>query len=194
MEKRIFVGIDCIFEGTKKYRDKVMDAMRSAYDKGDNLNEKDFLNRLNWYKEYTKICNPNRDSLKALRLYREFVVVSKHLCIAEREAYIRMLIDFGYPYDMYSISVKSKGHDILDSSKPELHYGDILTKGFTITGNVLVDKNIDELRSWTVRGGQSLFFDSMAEENDYQAGDEYSIIYTVNKLTKLPKLVGTSKK
>ena len=194
MEKRLFVSFNCIFTGTKEYRDSVLESIRSSYDKGDKVNEQDVLNGINWYKEYTKICDPNKDSLKALKLYRQFVVVARTLCTGEREAQIRMLKDFGYSHDVYSISIKKKGDEILDTSKPEQHYGDILSNGFAILGNSLIDNNVNELHSWNVRGGQSFYFDSLCDECDFRPEFDSSAIHTINKLTVVPKILGLSKK
>ncbi|MBR4830882.1 MAG: hypothetical protein IKZ96_03870 [Bacilli bacterium] len=196
--KKIFVSTDCVFAGTRDYREQVIASIRSAYKKGDNLNEQEFLNSIDWYKKYKNICFwntfNNMDSLNAIRAYREFVVVVKTLCDREKEAWKAILEKYGYEGEPYTIPIKKEGQEIIDESKEEQHFGDIMSEGFAITGNTLVDMHLSELQSWTLRGGKSLFFDPMGDESDYQVGDEDSVVYTVNRLTKVPKLIGISKK
>lgn len=194
MSKNVYVGIECVFNGIEKYRKEVLESMRAAYDKGDNLDEQKFLNGLNWYKTYTEKCRLNRDSIKTLKAYRDFFAAARYLCIGEREAIIRMLRDCSYPKDLYSISVKARNHELLDASKPELHYGDILTNGLTIVGNSLVSKEFNELYSFNARGGQAFFFDPVCDECDYCPGDYETGFYTVNKISELPKILGLDKK
>lgn len=196
--KRIYVGAECIFDGIKDFKQDVLDSMNRAYKHGDKLNEQKFLNSIDWDKEFERIAKANRrnnkDSLKAMRLYREIIVVEKTLCTSEGEALKNLLLENGYLDEPYTIPIKDSEYQILDSSKPENHFGDILSKGFTLTGNALVSKYTDELKSWTARGGRSLFLDPFGDETDYQIGDEESIIYTVKKLSMVPKLLGMDKK
>lgn len=196
--KKIFVSTDCIFTGTREFREGVIASIHSAYKKGDNLNEQVFLNSIDWYKKYKSICFLNTfnniDSLNAIRAYREFVVVVKTLCDKEKEAWKAILEKYGYEGEPYTIPIKKEGHEISDKRKEEQHFGDIMSEGFAITGNTLVDMHLDELQSWAVHGGKALFYDPVGNECDYQVGDEESIIYTVNRLTKVPKLIGVDKK
>lgn len=191
----IYVSFECLFKGTLAARDKVIEIMRRSYDDGDKVNEKVFLDSMDWYKLYTSKASLSDNTLTAIRRFDNMIIVSRDVCQRETLARYKMLLDFGYERDFYSIGLKKPGHEIIDATKPEQHYTDIIQEGFAVTGNILVVSENDEAYNWVVRNGARAFiFDPKGKSSTVSLEDDNNVIYTVKKLTKLPKMLGIDKK
>ena len=194
---RIFVSFEGVIANNTGFRKEQIESLtaevRSAYKRGIVKNEQDYLEKINWYKEYKHLIN--KDSMRTLVGCREMVPVSRCLCEAEREAIQRILEERGYEAKLFSIMLKKGENTLSNDDIPEQHIVDIMQEGFAITGNAFVDTDRFELTDWYLRGGKTFEFDpyAKADISTIESSDGKSVIHTVKKLEFVPQSLGIYK-
>ena len=199
MGNRIYyVSFHGIIVDTLDFRNNTLEGMRKAYQRfGDSLDEKKFLNSIDWYNMYLRHCKIISDSVNTIGKRNDIVIVNRTFCEAETDAVNKIIGEIKDGQKIITIPLKKDGVGLCVSTKQEQHYADITSDPeFTVSGNVLVEvkQNQPELNIWKVRGGTAVLFDSKGKEIKYLSSDGSVDQYNVKKLSKVPKLFSSSKK
>ncbi|MBR4350809.1 MAG: hypothetical protein IKP98_01130 [Bacilli bacterium] len=194
---RIFVSFEGVVANNTKFRKEIIESLpsevRVAYKSGIARNEQDYLEKINWYKEYKRLIN--KDSMRVLVGCREMIPVSRCICEAEKKAIQRILEEKGYTDELYSIMLKKSEFELTDKEAPEQRIEDISQGVFAVTENALVHTDKKVLSSWYLHGGKAFQFDPYGKEDisTLESSDGKSVVKVVKTLRMVPMALGIYK-